>query len=287
MLSDQRSPYVGRFARDWHRLPGGRLPGNHRPRLEPLRIIATSRHRPPERPRRREDTDLRGACPAKDRRALGGGRPARQDVVDQDDPSGRYADGAERAVERKAPGGAGATGLRARLDRARQELPDGKAAQSGDDPGKSFGLVVATLAPAPAPERHPCENRDGRILRNDHRGRALKRLQHERSQGIRDRLLPSELEPHQSPPHRPLVEESRSSPGDRSWRAVVAPPHARFERTAAGQATGRQQVAHLREASTAEGPRPCAAAETASWKQKVEQCQAHPGRVVGASDRAL
>src|SRR5207245_3209043 len=43
MLSDQWSPYVGRFACDWHRLPRDVLPGNHRPRLKPSRIIATGR----------------------------------------------------------------------------------------------------------------------------------------------------------------------------------------------------------------------------------------------------
>jgi len=35
MLSDQGSPYVGRFACDWHRLPGDDPPGNHRPRSGP------------------------------------------------------------------------------------------------------------------------------------------------------------------------------------------------------------------------------------------------------------
>ena len=32
MLSNQRSPYVGRFAYGWHRLPRRHSPGNHRPR---------------------------------------------------------------------------------------------------------------------------------------------------------------------------------------------------------------------------------------------------------------
>lgn len=36
MLSDQGSPYVGRFARGWHRLPGSDSPGNHRPEREPI-----------------------------------------------------------------------------------------------------------------------------------------------------------------------------------------------------------------------------------------------------------
>ena len=58
MLSDQWSPYVGRFACDWHRLPGGDLPGNHRPRRKSLGIVATPRHAVPERSGRGEDTHV-------------------------------------------------------------------------------------------------------------------------------------------------------------------------------------------------------------------------------------
>jgi hypothetical protein len=39
MLSNQWSPYVGRFACGWHRLPEEHPPGNHRPRREPEAII--------------------------------------------------------------------------------------------------------------------------------------------------------------------------------------------------------------------------------------------------------
>jgi hypothetical protein len=39
MLGDQRSRYVGRFARGWPRLPGDRPPGNHRPGRGPTSRI--------------------------------------------------------------------------------------------------------------------------------------------------------------------------------------------------------------------------------------------------------
>src|SRR5881397_3354191 len=41
MLSDQRSPYVGRFARGWHRLPG-RFPGQPQTRTWARRRIGTT-----------------------------------------------------------------------------------------------------------------------------------------------------------------------------------------------------------------------------------------------------
>jgi hypothetical protein len=67
MLSDQWSPYVGRFACDWHRLPGGCLSGNHRPGQEHPRIIATGRNAPSERSGRGQHTDLAGPSPSRTR----------------------------------------------------------------------------------------------------------------------------------------------------------------------------------------------------------------------------
>ncbi len=107
MLSDQRSPYVGRFARGWHRLPGDVPPGNHRPRREPHASIS-ARSRPElsprggrERPRGREQAHPRRARVEERAGARGGRRSRREHVVHEQNDRRRLA----RALERPRHGG--------------------------------------------------------------------------------------------------------------------------------------------------------------------------------------
>src|SRR5919204_6253570 len=82
MLDDQGSPYVGRFACGWHRLPENLSPGNHRPERGSGASIA----RPESRPDRARGDEYRDVLrPGRDelRGARRGGGARREDVVDQ------------------------------------------------------------------------------------------------------------------------------------------------------------------------------------------------------------
>jgi hypothetical protein len=212
MLSDQWSPYVGRFACDWHRLPGGLLPGNHRPRLEPGRIVASGREPPAERSGRGQHADLGGSRSAKGSRALRRGGPGGKDVVDQDHHGRRTSDGAKCSSE-------GATALLARppslrrgFHRPHQQLPGWPTGQLGNGGGKQFGLIVASRPSTTWPERHPSD--DQALLTTPVcRGRgAGNGLDHPRRQARGNRPSPAELQLHQGQPRRAFVEERRPSP---------------------------------------------------------------------------
>src|ERR1700693_5330143 len=84
MLSDKRSPYVGRSARGWRRLPG-RFPGQPQTRTRARPSIGS--HMPPgERPSGREKMDLLGPNTPKRLGAGSRGGPGREHVVNQQDP---------------------------------------------------------------------------------------------------------------------------------------------------------------------------------------------------------
>ena len=115
MLSDQGSPYVGRFACGWHRLPGNDLPGNHRPGREPEPSIASG-HRAGIA-RAAVSTPTSAAPPRGSVAAHAAGRgPRREDVVDQQHPRRRRPPGATGTRPSIASAGdaAPSAGLRSR-----------------------------------------------------------------------------------------------------------------------------------------------------------------------------
>src|SRR5437867_1080470 len=117
MLSDQRSPYVGRFARGWHRLPG-RFPGQPQTRTWAHRRIGTGTakpqrgHRVVERARCGDQMDPAGAGCGERLGTRRGRRPGGEDVIDQQDSLGCRTDRFEAPSHRLPALGAAAPSLR-------------------------------------------------------------------------------------------------------------------------------------------------------------------------------
>lgn len=217
MLSDQKSPYVGRFARGWHRLPRRRSPGNHRPRREPVPSIAP-RQPQPDRARRDEQRDLDGTARLQRGRTRGGGRTRREDVVDEQHPSrrGPRTDRCESSQHRGAPSLAASTGLGAGVVSGPPEhRANGEVELVRDDQREGLRLVEPTLGLPPPGQRNPGHRvcRTGRHLR------------HRPAERVRDTSPPGELQPVHRRTHRTLEKERRSGAGERRRRAVPARRH--------------------------------------------------------------
>src|SRR5438128_9808293 len=178
MLSDQWSPYVGRFACDWHRLPGGRLPGNHRPRPEPGGIIATGGDRTVQRSCRGEQADIDGTGGSEGASALRGRRAAGEHVVHQYDPRGGGPNGLEYPSQGAPSLEPGPAGLGQRVHGSAEEPRNRPARRPADRPGQDLGLVVTAAVAATPSQRYP---RRDRVRRSTppRRGRPLKRSDHE------------------------------------------------------------------------------------------------------------
>ena len=111
MLTDQGSAYVGRFARGWHRLPGIRSRGNHRPGRGP---VAEYRPRPPCRGHgssRGEQANGLGPGPQQRRSARPSRRAGGEHVVDEHDRA-RCLLGREHPAHRLATRGRASARLR-------------------------------------------------------------------------------------------------------------------------------------------------------------------------------
>ncbi len=289
MLSDQRSPYVGRFACDWHRLPGGDLPGNHRPRLKPGRIIATGGDRSPERSGGRQQAHLSHAGHQERPSAFVGGGPTREHVVDQHHPKRRPRHGPEGSAKRLSTGRSGPSRLRGSLDGATQELANGPAGELGHASRQRLGLIEsARPLPAP-PEWNPGDR--GRLWlspgrRTDGR-RALERADHRGGERGRREPEPTELHPHQGPANGPLVEEGGASPGDRGRRAVGAALDVDLEGTAAPTASWWPEDGHAQPAGLTERPSPAAAPQAPPGEQDVEEHSEHARRGYGAAPTVI
>jgi hypothetical protein len=180
---------VGRFACDWHRLPGECPPGNHRPRREPAVSIASEERRR-DGPGRREQGDVACARRSKGRRARPRGGTRGEDVVHQDHPGWARPDRTERAGHRCASLRAAPSGLRREVDRPLEERNSGTHVTTSMS---AAGGHTDTIAPpsAAATGRHPANfnrctawragpsNRNGALARSmsggghsGHRGRA-------------------------------------------------------------------------------------------------------------------
>ena len=175
MLGDQRSPYVGRFARGWHRLPGF-VPGQPqtrtgaRPSIDmALRTARTTRSGRPvgERATGGEQVDL-ARSPLEERCSARRSRGARrQHIVDEKEASRRGAtgDASERIGHRQHPFLAGPAGLGSgRLrpsdegDRREIQLACERPREHAE-PGRSRARPAAGMRAAPTSRRRPAAGR--------------------------------------------------------------------------------------------------------------------------------
>jgi hypothetical protein len=274
MLSDQWSPYVGRFACDWHRLPGGFLPGNHRPGQEHSRIIATGGNATSQRAGGRQNTHFSCARAYQRPRALRRSGAAGQDVVNQDHPLGWGCADTERASQGAPALTARPSGLRSRFDHSLEQRPDAPPGQLAEGSSQRFRLVVATRSP-PSPSKRDPRQEYGLPQQHRSRRRAGHRQEHPRGEALGDRTEPSELQLHEGRSGRAFVEEGRPRPGDGPGRTVRAALEPGFEWPAAPDATRRTEEARSRPARLTERPGASATAGAPAREQDVENGPEH------------
>lgn len=266
MLSHQRWPYVGRFARGWHRLPG-RIPGQPQTRTRArLRIgsrgrAAQRRSTPRDRACGRDRVDLPGAGLEQDVGGRRERRARREDVVNEQDARRRGAGGPEDAVHRHPALGPRAPCLGCGRDRPAELSPRGTPGSVGDRDGERARLVVPALRAASACQRYPRDNVDiGHVAR------------------ARDRICerggdvsPSgKFQTQDRPARRPVVDERRAHRRQRRRRAVLACGLRTVGRVAAAFTPRRLDRPQPRRALGAERPRTCAAARARPGEQRVD-----------------
>ncbi len=274
MLDDQRSPYVGRFARGWHRLPESGSPGNHRPEREPRASIAP-RSRGPNRPRRDQQGHVLRALGDERRRARGRGGSRREHVVDEEHVGGRGARGGEAAEHRSAALLPRPPGLRARVrGRSRQEPLEREVELTCNDDRERPGLVEAALGEPSLRERNP----------RDDAGRPGRDERHRTPEPLGDAAHASELQPVDGGARRSIEQERRPSATHRlRWTAPARGNVARG-RSSAALAPGRAERDELAAARVAEGPPPRRAASAAARVQDVEHPPEHRRTLPRATD---
>jgi hypothetical protein len=268
---------VGRFACDWHRLPGECPPGNHRPRREPAVSIASEEWRR-DGPGRREHGDVACARRSKGRRARRRGGTSGQDVVHQDHPCWARPDRTERAGHRCTALRAAPPGLRREVDRPLEERDREEGRRGAYCLRQGSGLVEAALGRAPAGERHP----------RDHLGvgGGLPNRHHRAAERGRHRTPSSELQTVHCMAGRPLKQERGSGHVDvRRWTLRASGSSASRGNTAA-LAPRRGERDQLAAASCAEWPGPTATSRAAVGKQDVEDPPEHRWNLAGGTDTA-
>jgi hypothetical protein len=237
MLSHQRWPYVGRFARDWHRLPRTLL-GQPQTRTRAHPRIGMLRRRPQSaggathRACRYDHVDR--AC-ARNRQGPGTGgrgRPGREHVVDQQHPIRRTSCGRERSAHRGATLDAAPTGLRCGGGGPSEETSDGQAEFPTERARERPRLIVAAVGQPTSAQRYP----------RDH---VCRREPVARGDRFRERgsdVAPArELQTEHGLPRRTFVAEGGPDRRDR-WRwAIVARGHGVERRRPAARTPGRNQ----------------------------------------------
>jgi hypothetical protein len=279
MLSHQRWPYVGRFARGWHRLPG-RIPGQPqtRTRAHPrIGSIDPSAQRVPLRQgaRGRDSVDIGRARIEEGRRRGSERRSGREDVVDEQDTRRRCADGSERTRHRGPAFGGRPASLRRGIDRAQQQAPRGSVDPSAERHGQRAGLVVPTLGATPARQGDPC---------HDVHRRQVVDGRHRPGERRRDVAPPREFQPVDRSSRGPRVDERRTRRAERRRRTVIAPIERRGRRRPAPAAPRRTKRLQRSDARRAEGPRAAAAPGTHMREQRVERPRPHRRTVSVGTD---
>jgi hypothetical protein len=276
MLSHQRWPYVGRFARGWHRLPG-MIPGQPQTRTRArLRIgsprRAAQRPSPPRhRPGRGDRVDLGRAGLAQDVRGSGHRRARGEHVVDEQHARRRRTAGPEDAVHRHPAFGAGAPRLGRGRHRAAQLTPCRPLQPASERHREGARLIEASFRPSSAREGNPRDDVDV-----GDRARGRDRV----CEGGRDVAPSRELQPQHGATSRAVVDERRPRRRQRGWRAIRARGLRLVGRRAASSAPRRLDGAETRETIGAERPRPGAATGARPREQRVQ----HPTTLPADAD---
>jgi len=155
MLSDQGSPYVGRFARGWHRLPG-KIPGQPQTRTRARSSIGRSAGSQ-ERPSRHEERDCLRPTGSQRFGARGGRSSGREHIVDEQHVRrhGRPVTNDERSAHRCPPLHRVALGLGTGRDDAPKQASDGQPGLACDGAGQHLRLIEPSLGLASPGQRDP------------------------------------------------------------------------------------------------------------------------------------
>jgi hypothetical protein len=282
MLNDQWSPYVGRFARGWHRLPG-RFPGQPQTRTWARRRIGTTARNAQrrkgimERASRGREVDPAGAGRGEGFGARGSRRPGREDVIDEQDPLRRCARRIEAPSHRRPALGAAPPGLGTRGSRAAEQSHDRDPRSVSEPHGKRPGLVVSALGEPSTRQGHPRDDIDGWqiVTRRDRRGEGP------------CHITPSgELEAVHGASSGTVEEERRPSRRHRVRRAVTAGSHRHAGWATAPVAPGTHERHERHTARGTERPRPGPASGAPAREDDIERPREHVATVPATTDIA-
>ena len=278
MLSDQRSPYVGRFARGWRRLPEI-IPGQPQTRTRARPSIGRS-DLAQERAGGHEHRDTGRAVGQQRLRACAGRRPRGEHVVDEQHVTRRLH--ARRRHERSSHRVETSRGVPLGLGTGRDGPPQQPANRQvrllADDDRERLGLIEASLGLAPPRERNPRDGIDRGLAR--HAGR------HCGTERPADAPDPAVLQMVHGRTGRALERERCAGASDRGRRALPAAEPAFGRGRAAPFAPGRLQHAEAAAARRAERPWSLAAPGTPGRKHDVERPPEHRPTIRATSDRA-
>jgi len=280
MLSHQRWPYVGRFARGWHRLPG-RIPGQPQTRTR-ARLRIGSPCRTAQRPAATCDRACRGDRVNLPRARLhehvggrGERRPGREHVVDDEDARRRGTGGPEHAVHRHPALDAGTTRLWRGRDRSAELPPRGTIGAAGDRDGEGARLVVSALGATGSCQRHPRDDVDVGNMTG-----ARDRIGERRSN-----VSPAgELEPKDRATRRPVVHERRTHRRERRRWAILTRRLWAVGRVAAPFTPWGLDRTQPGSALRTERPRTRAAPRARPWEQGVGHAREHGATLPAATD---
>jgi hypothetical protein len=276
MLSDQGSPYVGRFARGWRRLPE-RIPGQPQTRTRARSSIGT-RARPGECPRGNQQVHRDGASFSQCLRSRGGGGARREDVVNQEhvrrnhDPlAGAKSSPHGRTAFRRV-----ALGLRSGGDGSPKQAACRQIQCPGNADGQNPRLVEAALSEAAAGQGYPRDNvgRRGQVVERGDRAR----------QSRPDPAPAGELEPVHRSARRSLEPEGCAGAVQNFGRTIATCRPRLGPRPPALLAPRRDERLELGTTVGAERPRTRATARTPLGEDRLQGPGKHRPTLPGAGD---
>ncbi len=281
MLSHQRWPYVGRFARGWHRLPGC-IPGQPQtrtrahPRIGGLRRPVQCSMR--QGPGGCRSVHLEGSGLAKSRRARGKRGSRGQDVVDEQNPLGRPPNRPERPFESRAPFDARALCLRRRRDGPTKQPLHGQVDATSERDRQGSCLIETALGSPTTSERYPRHDVDRRWHAGRSDGHAHRRG---------DITPTGELQSVNGTTGGTVVDERGSRGADRRRWTVGTRRHRRDRRRAASLTPRALQRSQGARALAAEWPRPRTTPRAGPWIHGIECAAKHAATLAAATDTML
>ena len=271
MLGDQGSPYVGRFARGWHRLPGV-FPGQPQTRTRARSSIGSSMGAQ-ERPCSHQQRDARRSVREQNLGARGGGRSGGEHVVDEEHMirHDRAIASDERSAHRRSPRLSIPSGLRTGRDDPAKQPSHRKLGLPADSHREHPRLIEPPLGLSSPGERHPCHDVGSR--RNARR--------HRRAERPADASHPPVLEVMDRGSSRPLERERRPGMRDLPGWTLAASGHLSIGgRGATSCAPRGRQRAEATGASLTERPRGRATPRAARREDDIERPGQH-GPTIG------